>query len=56
MTPKETEIIDLLLKAAERGTNHMAHWDSEGTRGMNCPVCNDVRDMIQMAKRLMEES
>lgn len=52
MNPKETEIIDLLMKAANKALWHTHETIKEQ---IDCPVCNDVASMIQMAKRLMAD-
>ena len=48
MNPKETEIIDLLMKAAEKALEHMEPKPS-------CEICRDIRDMVEMARRLMAD-
>lgn len=48
MTTKETEIIDLLMKAEEKALSHMEPKPS-------CNICRDIRDMVEMARRLMDD-
>ena len=45
MNPKETEIIDLLFKAAEKALPYVP---------LNKPHYDEIKAMIEMAKRLME--
>ena len=46
MSPKEQEIIDLLMKALKKALPYVP---------LNKPDYDDIKAMIEMAKRLMEE-
>lgn len=46
MNPKETEIIDLLMKALKTALPYVP---------LNKPHYDEIKDMVEMARRLMEE-